>query len=143
MCYFDVDEPCEVYERSHPRSRVERSCDVCCAVIAKGETYERHSMVHDGSATSEFACASCAMTIGAFRAHPHHHGSPSPSWFAEALRECFHGAVRGDPEVQLWRDLYAGILRRGLGRAFVAARIKHNRARRERLAGSRGTEASP
>lgn len=142
MCYFECEEPCEVYERTHPRSRVERSCEVCCAVIAKGEIYERHSMVSDGSATSECVCASCAVTIEAFRDHPQHRGSPSPSWFAEALRECFHGAVKTDPEVKLWRDLYAGILRRGLGRAFVANAIKHNRARRERLAGSPSPEAS-
>lgn len=128
MCYFDVGDPCDLYKCTHPRSRVERSCVVCCAVISKGETYERHFMVFDGSATTECACASCAMAIETFRADPHHHGSPSPGGFAEALRECFHGAARGDPEVQLWRDLYSGILRRGLGRAFVASRLKHKRA---------------
>ncbi len=73
MCYFECEEPCEVYDRTHPRSRVERSCEVCCAVIAKG-------------------------------------------------------------------DLYAGILRRGLGRAFVATRLKYKHAGRDR---SRAPEASP
>ncbi len=128
MCSFDIDgEVCEVYEVTHPRSRNERECIVCCASIAKGETYERHSMIYEGTASSECICASCAMAVVAFREDPHHRGSPSPSGFAEALRECFHGAEKDDPEAKLWRDLYAGVLRRGLGRRFIESRRERRR----------------
>jgi hypothetical protein len=134
MCYFEPEGTCEVYVVTHPRARKERECIVCCGTIGKGEQYERHNMVFEGSASTEWMCVGCAVAYLAFREDPHHRGSPSPSGFAEALRECFHGANRGDPDAQLWRDLYAGVLRRGLAREFVRQTLNSKRERQARLA---------
>ena len=109
MCMFDVD-PCDFYDVSHPCSRKASRCDVCHAPIAKGEQYERHSYVYDGTARSDRACACCAVSLLAFKRH--HGQAPTPDWFADALHDCFDGATKTDPDVKMWRDIYAGIVKR-------------------------------
>lgn len=130
MCHYDASDGdrCDVYEITHPRSRVDRRCIVCSTTIAKGEQYERHSMVFEGTADSECMCAPCALAHRAFREDEHHHGYPNPGNFEENLRECFHGALKGDPEAKIWRDHYAGILRRDRRRR-VAERLEWKRRR--------------
>jgi len=112
MCSFDLGEVYPVYSITHPRCRKPAPCRVCKKLIAKGEEYERHSYVSDGTAASERMCVGCALAHRAFREDEHHHGAPSPDWFRESLRECFEGADKSEPDVRLWRQLYAGIVRR-------------------------------
>lgn len=112
MCFFEVDDVCPVYNITHPRARTAKPCRACKTTIAKGEQYERHSYVAEGSARSDCLCEPCALAHQVFRRHPHHRGSPTPDWFVDALLECFEGAPKTDPDAKMWRSLYAGIRRR-------------------------------
>lgn len=120
MCMFEVDDPVQVYSITHPRSRAASDCIVCNATIAAGEMYERHSWVGEGSAYSNRLCVWCALAHRVFREDPHHRGYPTPNWFASALRVCFAGAEKDDPDAKQWRDLYAGILWRRRAAAVSA-----------------------
>lgn len=42
-------------------ARVEHRCGECCRVIAKGEPFERHFTVYEGSGHSLVVCSHCAV----------------------------------------------------------------------------------
>ena len=115
MCSFSVDDPAEVFRLTHHRARKTHSCRCCRKSIRPGEHYEREFMVADGEAFTSKLCECCAFARKLFCDDEHHEGTPSADWFRECLRECFVDDLlldKRDPETKLWRDLYAGIVRR-------------------------------
>ena len=60
MCRTD-GEPADVYNVVKPIARKEHRCGECGRTILRGEPYERHSMVYDGSASTHAVCEHCAV----------------------------------------------------------------------------------
>lgn len=120
MCDFEVDEPISGSTELHRRARKEHQCGSCRGRIRPGETYLRYSWFGDGTAAAVSVCEPCELGWQFFRSE---HGSyPTPDWFKEALFSCFDGADKTDPEAKVWRDVYAGMLKRS--RAAQRAEVR-------------------
>lgn len=122
MCYFDLDEPAAEYNIGRHEAAGAWSCEVCGAEIPPGGWCRTDEMLQEYADPDEGAtadddwetfevCFACDDVMTRFQDE---HGSvAAPSWFAEALRGCFEGASKTDADAKVWRDDYAGILRRG------------------------------
>lgn len=60
MCRTD-GEYADAYSVYKPIARKEHKCGECRRVILAGERYERHSMVHEGTASDHIICSHCAV----------------------------------------------------------------------------------
>lgn len=59
MCMIDGAEPCEVYEQTSRRARIEHHCAECARLISPGEQYEVATMLYEGRWDTYKTCRHC------------------------------------------------------------------------------------
>lgn len=63
MCYCDFDRP-KLASETTRKARKDHRCDECRRTIAKGECYQYHSLLFDGSWNTYRWCRHCAAAQG-------------------------------------------------------------------------------
>ena len=77
MC--DVDDSCDVWDRTVRRARRERRCSGCRSIIASGDLYARTGVLYDGSWSDVAHCGRCDRL---FRMSAQHIAAPGDAEFA-------------------------------------------------------------
>ena len=86
MCDFEVDDYCQVWNKTYPRARKQHVCNSCRTAIQPGEQYLRLFSVYDGNADTDKACMVCATLWESF---VDAHGSGfQPYMLDEMLTDC-------------------------------------------------------
>jgi hypothetical protein len=114
------DGPSDVYVEEWRTARKHHRCCCCGHVVVPGSQYRCDRIVDDGRAWTEKCCFACAAALTRYREL--HGQCPSPSWFADVLREDAADSRRwgstlarrlaGKREYRESRDMFAGVLRR-------------------------------
>lgn len=125
MCDYEADYSVEEYDETDEIAKALTICDGChgaipagaptraCWWLREGEDFEEYieSDKPEGFLETEHLCEACALAFDYFK-HTHHHAYPCPNGFWSAVRECFHGADKDDPDAMIWRGVFAGMKRR-------------------------------
>lgn len=110
MCDFDNDYPATLWKNEVRRARKDYRCCSCGLSIQKGDQYEYHFDLSDGTVSTEHACLECGAANKIF--HEEHGGGHSTWHLIQSLCDCIDGTGREDRKlgnIQLWRDLLSGL----------------------------------
>ncbi len=141
MCDFDVDDYCQVWNKTYPRARKEHSCNSCRTTIQPGEQYLRLFSVYDGYADTDKACMVCATLWESF---VDAHGSGfQPQMLDEMLSDCIADNRMGGPMGGFSLETRFKLLEKvrkvdGQWRTYLAILI--NRRRKAKKAASHGNQ---
>ncbi len=146
MCNFDVDDYCQVWNKTYPRAKKQHVCNSCRTTIQPGEQYLRIFSVYDGNADTDKACMVCATLWESFVAA---HGSGyQPYMLDEMLTDCIadnrvrryraNGSMHGVSIEDRLKFLDSVRKVDGQWRAYLA--ILLNRRRKAKKAQSHGSE---
>jgi hypothetical protein len=145
MCNFDVDDYCQVWNKTYPRAKKQHVCNSCRTTIQPGEQYLRIFSVYDGNADTDKACMVCATLWESF---VDAHGSGfQPQMLDEMLTDCI--ADSSARRMRRWGDNGVSVEERlkfidsvrkvdGQWRAYLA--ILLHRRRKAKRAHSHGNQ---
>lgn len=141
MCDFEVDDYCQVWNKTYPRARKQHVCNSCRTAIQPGEQYLRLFSVYDGNADTDKACMVCATLWESF---VDAHGSGfQPYMLDEMLTDCIADNRMGGSMYGVSLEARLKLLEEvrkvdGQWRTYLA--ILTNRRRKAKKAQSQGSQ---
>lgn len=141
MCDFEVDDYCQVWNKTYPRARKQHVCNSCRTAIQPGEQYLRLFSVYDGYADTDKACMVCATLWESF---VDAHGSGfQPYMLDEMLTDCIADNRMGGSMYGVSLEARLKLLEEvrkvdGQWRTYLA--ILTNRRRKAKKAQSQGSQ---
>jgi hypothetical protein len=141
MCDFEVDDYCQVWNKTYPRARKQHVCNSCRTAIQPGEQYLRLFSVYDGYADTDKACMVCATLWESF-VDAHGYGF-QPYMLDEMLTDCIADNRMGGSMYGVSLEARLKLLEEvrkvdGQWRTYLA--ILTNRRRKAKKAQSQGSQ---